>query len=75
MDIVSLQFKRSAQNRLARYRGRETKTRQTEEEVGRHHQGMDRLGVRHVPEGSGEQREMEETGFKVIRNAPVILEI
>ena len=31
------------------------KTRQTEEEVGRPHQGMDRPGVRQVPEGSGEQ--------------------
>ena len=31
------------------------KTRQTEE-VGRQHQGMDRPGVRQVPEGSGEQR-------------------
>ena len=34
-------------------RGKET--RQTEEEVGRQHQGMDRPGVRQVPEGSGEQ--------------------
>ena len=31
------------------------KTRQTEEEVGRQHQRMDRPGVRQVPEGSGEQ--------------------
>ena len=30
------------------------KTRQTEEEMGRQHQGMDRPGVRQVPEGSGE---------------------
>ena len=35
------------------------KTRQTEEEVGRQHQGMARPGVRQVPEGSGEQGEME----------------
>ena len=28
------------------------KTRQTEEEVGRQHQRMDRPGVRQVPEGS-----------------------
>ena len=27
--------------------------RQTEEEMGRQHQGMDRPGVRQVPEGSG----------------------
>ena len=31
------------------------KTRRTEEEVGRQHQGMDRPGVRQVPEGRGEQ--------------------
>ena len=30
--------------------------RQTEEEMGRQHQGMDRPGVRKVPEGCGEQR-------------------
>ena len=31
-------------------------TRQTEKEVGKQHQGMDRPGVRQVPEGSGEQK-------------------
>ena len=31
------------------------KTRQTEEEVGKQHQGMDRCGLSQVPEGSGEQ--------------------
>ena len=31
------------------------KTRQTEEEVGRQHQGMDRLGVCQISEDSGEQ--------------------
>ena len=30
------------------------KTRQTEEEVRRQRQGMDKLGVRQVPKGSGE---------------------
>ena len=30
--------------------GKEKKTRQTEEEVGRHHQGLDRPGVLQVPE-------------------------
>ena len=34
--------------------GEGEKTRQTEEEVGRQHQGMDRPGVRQVSEGSGE---------------------
>ena len=38
------------------------KTRQTEEEVGRQHQRVDRPGVRQVPEGSGERGKMEETG-------------
>ena len=46
------------------------KTRQTEEEVGKQHQGMDRLGVRQVPEGSGEQEEMEKTSCKIICGAP-----
>ena len=32
---------------------------------------MDRPGVRHVPEGSGEQIKMEETGCEVICGAPV----
>ena len=37
---------RSGQNHLARHSERGRKTRQTEEEVGRQHQGMDRPGVR-----------------------------
>ena len=52
---------------------REKKTRQTEEEVGRQHQGMNRPGVRQVPEGSGgggEQGKMDETGCEVICGAP-----
>ena len=57
-----LTFIRSGQNYLARHSERGKKTRQTEEEVGRQHQGMDRPGVRKVQEGSGEQRKMEETG-------------
>ena len=32
--------------------------------MGRQHQGMDRPGVRQVPEGSGEQWKMEKTGCK-----------
>ena len=39
------------------------------EEVGRQHQGMDRPGVCQVPEGSGEQRKMEETGREIIGGA------
>ena len=63
-------FIRSGQNHLARYSERGKKTRQTEEEVGRQHQGMDRPGVRQVPEGSGEQGKMEKTGCKVICCGP-----
>ena len=51
------------------------KTGQTEEEVGRQHQGMDRPGVRQVPEGSGEQRKMEEAGCEIICDAPTTLRI
>ena len=65
-----LRFIRSGHNHLARYSERVKMTRQTEEEVGRQHQGMDRPGVRQVPEGSGEQGKMEETGCKIICCAP-----
>ena len=34
---------------------------------------MDRPGVRQVPEGSGEQTEMEETGREIICGAPTTL--
>ena len=61
---------RSGQNHLARQNERGKKTRQTEEEVGRQHQGMDRPRVRQVPEGSGEQGKMETTGCEIICGAP-----
>ena len=51
------------------------KTKQTEEEVGRQHQGMDRPGVCQVPEGSGKQGKMEETGCKIIRDASITLAV
>ena len=60
-----LRFIRSGQNHLARHCERGEKTKQTEEESGRQHQGMDRPGVRQVLEGSGEQEKMEETGCKI----------
>ena len=60
---------RSGQSHLARHSKRVVKARQTEEEVGRQHQGMDRPGVRKVPDGSEEQRKMEETGYEVICGA------
>ena len=53
---------RSGQNNLARHSERGKKTKQTEEEVRRQHQEMERPGVRQVLEGSGGQRKMEETG-------------
>ena len=56
-----------------RHSERGKKTRQTEEEVGRQHQGMDRPGVRQVPEGSGAQGKVEETGCEIICGAPATL--
>ena len=51
------------------------KTRQTEEEVGRQHQGMDKPGVRQVQEGSEEQGKMEKTGCEIICGAPTTLAV
>ena len=70
-----LPFIRSDQNHLARHNERGKKTRQTGEEVGRQHQGMDRPGVRQVPEGSGEHGKMEKTGCKIICGAPTTLAV
>ena len=55
-------------------KGGET-TRQTEEEVERQHQGMERPGVRQVPKGNGEQRKMEELAVKssVVAQRPLRL--
>ena len=71
----SFPFIRSGQNHLARHSEKGKKTRQTEEEVGRQHQEMDRPGVRQVPEGSGEQGKMEKTGCKIICGAPTTLAV
>ena len=68
-------FIRSGQNHLARYNERGKKTRQTEEEVGRQYQAMDRPGVRQVLEGSGEQGKMEETGCEIICGAQTTLAV
>ena len=65
-----LPFITSGQNHLARHSKRGKKTRQTEVEVGRQHQGMDRPGVQKVPEGSGKHRKMEKTGCKIICECP-----
>ena len=69
-------FIRSGQNHLVRHSERGEKTRQTEEEVGKQHQGIGRPGVRQVPEGSGEQGKMEaETGCEIFCGAPTTLAI
>ena len=70
-----LPFIKSGQIHLARHSERGKKTRRTKEEVGRQHQGMDRPGVRQVPEGSGEQGKMEKTGCKIICGAPTTLAV
>ena len=68
-------FSRFGQIYFVRHSERGKKTRQTEEEVGRQHQGMDRPGVRQVPGGSGEQGKMEKTGCKIICGAPTTLAV
>ena len=68
-----LPFIRSGQNHFARHSERGKRTRQTEEEMGRQHQGIDRPEVRQVPEGSGKQGKMEETGCEIIWGAPTTL--
>ena len=70
-----LPFIRSGQGRLARHSERGKKTRQTEEEVERQHQGMNMPGIRQVPEDSGEQGEVEETGCEIICGAPSTLAV
>ena len=45
----------SGQNHLARHSEIGKKTRETEEEVGRQHQEMERPGVGQVLEGNGEE--------------------
>ena len=39
------------------------------------HQGMDRPGVRQVPEGSGDHGKMEETGCEIICGVPTTLAV
>ena len=74
-----LTFIRSGQNHLARHSERGggvgEKTGPTAEEVGRQHQGMDWPGVRQVPEGSGEQGKMEETGCEIVCCVPTTIAV
>ena len=62
-------FRSSSLAKTILHTERGKKTRQTEKEVGRQHQGMDRPGVREVLEDGGEQRKMEETGCEIICGA------
>ena len=61
-----LAFIRSGKNHLARHSESVKRTKQTEEEVGRQHQGMVRPGLRQAPDGNREQRKMEETSCELI---------
>ena len=61
------------QNHLARHSERGKKTRLTEEEVGRQHQGMDRPRVQQVPEGSGEREKKEKTCCEIFCGDPMTL--
>ena len=70
-----LPFIRSDQNHLARHSEKGKKTSQTEEEVGRQHQGMDRPGDRQFREDTGEQGKMEETGCEIIFGVPMTLAV
>ena len=70
MVWTCLPFIRSGQNHLGRHSEKGKKTRQTEKEVGRQHQGMDRPVIHRILEGSGKQRKMEETGCEVICGIP-----
>ena len=62
--MVCFPFIRSGQNHLARHSEGGKKTRQTEEEMGRQHQGMGRPGVHQVTEGSGEQEKLAAKSVK-----------
>ena len=70
-----LTYCRSGKSHLARHREKGKKTNQTEEEVGRQHQGMGKPGVCQVPEGSGDQRRMEKTGCEVTCGAATTLAV
>ena len=52
-------------------RGQGRQKKKWEDNIGE----MDRPGVRQVPEGSGEQGKMEETGCEIISGAPKTLAV
>ena len=69
-----LPFIKTVQNHLATHSEWGKNTRQTEE-VGGQHRGMDMPGVHQVPEDSGEQGKMKETGCEIIYGAPTTLPV
>ena len=71
--MVCLPFIRSGQNHFARHSEKGKNPRQTEGEVGRQHDGMDRPGVCQVIESWREHGQMEESGCKIICGAPATL--
>ena len=76
MIWTCIPFIRFVRNHLARHSESGKKTRPTEEEMGRQHQGIDRPGARQVPEGSGElKKKEEETGCEIICGAPTTLAV
>ena len=75
MVWTCLPFIRPGQNHLAGHSEKGEKTRHTEEEVRRQHQGMGRSGVREVSKGNGEERKMEETGCEIICGVPTTLAV
>ena len=72
MDVFPVS---SGRNHPAGHSERGKKTRQIQGEVGRQHQEMDKLGVRQVQEGRGEQKKMEETGCEIICDTPITIAV
>ena len=66
---------RSGQNHRARHNGKGEEDKVDREEVGRKHQGIGRLGLCQVPEGSGEQKKVEDAGCEVICGASMDLAV
>ena len=56
---------------IVKHSEKRNKTKPTKEEVGRQHLGMDRSGDWQVPEGNGEEGQLEKTSCKAICGAPM----
>ena len=70
LQCIAVSLSSSLAKTILQGTGKVGRRRQTEEEVGRQYWGMDRPGVRKVPEGNGEHKKMEETGCEIICGAP-----